>query len=76
MAQRKSRVATDKTKLVTQPVGKKLPDSIGRRKLFKLGVGVGVAALPYVIPTLYTFTVPKNAFACHMGVSHGTMSCP
>lgn len=75
MAQRKSRVSPDKIKLVTQPAGKKRPDSIGRRKFFKLGVGVGVAALPYVIPTIYTFTVPKNALACHMGVSHGGMAC-
>lgn len=75
MAQKKSRVSIAKTKLVNKSEGKKSPESIGRRKLFKLGVGLGVAALPYVIPTIYTFTVPKNAFACHMGVTHGTMTC-
>ena len=59
MAQKKSRVVTDKTKPVGNPAGKKSSEAIGRRKLFKLGVGLGVAALPYVIPTIYTFTVPK-----------------
>ena len=75
MAQRKPCVSPDQAKPNAKRVGKKTPESIGRRKFFKLGVRVGVAALPYVIPTIYTFTVPQNAFACHMGVTHMNMAC-
>jgi hypothetical protein len=71
----KKKAPTAKNKFGNKPEEEKLVDSIGRRKLFKLGVGMGVAALPYVIPTIYTFTVPKNAFACHMGISHGRTGC-
>ncbi len=70
-----SQKSTQAITLSNKPAGKKLPATIGRRKFFKLSVGVGASVLPYVIPTIYTFTVPKNALACHMGVTHGMSTC-
>lgn len=79
MGKRKSQVSTHTTTCATPSAGKKSPDSIGRRKFFKLGVGMGVAALPYVVPVISTIMVPTNALACHMGSPpepHGMGTCP